>query len=241
MRARFLLLHERRARRGYDVRARPDRDELPGQQGRLLVHWISTRPTRATPIRSSCGPRAAGSGSSLYCCQSNDSGASTCVVDTAQSRSAGATQYACTGTATPTQANSALLCGPGAVDGGPTTIYCCSTPVGSDAGAEASACSGAVSTGNLTCDQCLTAQCCATLAACDTLSEAGADDAGESSCRQLADCLRACLVGNADAGVEAGTLTSCSDLCGASFTATDLANAQPFVTCETTSCASQCL
>jgi hypothetical protein len=117
---------------------------------------------------------------------------------------------------------------------------------GGDSGADTStdapivpACGIASTTGNVACDQCLETQCCPTLSACGDTSEAGGDDAG-TFCTQLASCLHACLEGNADAGLEAGTLTSCSDLCGPSFSATDLANAQPFVTCEVTSCAAVC-
>jgi hypothetical protein len=195
----------------------------------------------------SCGPAAAGNaGSSIYCCSIVDGGvAGTCAADVTSQECAavaGSTAYSCSGTAAPGATDSSLTCGPGATaDGGAATVYCC-TSSAADSGAEAEAgtCTVGADTGTAACDQCLDANCCPALTACGTEDEAGVDDAGVTACGQLVQCILDCVAGNAEAGIDGGTLSSCESDCGGSYSTTDQLNADSLVLCQATSCSAQC-
>ena len=217
----------------------------------------------STPLENnpslSCGSGASGSAvTTLYCCTSAagvDAGGSCSPV--AGSGCANSTEYTCTGSVTPVQSNPSLACGPGIVGTGGATLYCCGSSVGaveagsSDAGStdagstdagstDAGACAVGANTGSAACDQCLTAQCCNALIACDTPDSTGVNDAGASACEQLLGCILDCVAGNADAGVAPGTLSQCQMFCDPIYTSTEQQNANAVLSCRTSSCASMC-
>jgi hypothetical protein len=190
----------------------------------------------------SCSQATAGNaGSSLYCC-TTIGGTGTCAPDsTVTSCGASGTGYSCTGTETPSQVYPSLACGPGTAGNAGSTVYCCASATGGvNPGTNTTACSILASTGRVACDQCIDAECCAALVACDTPDSAGVDDAGASACDSLAQCLLDCIAGNPGARVPPGTLASCQTLCDPPYSSTEQQNASALVQCQQDSCAAQC-
>ncbi|HLK37703.1 MAG TPA: hypothetical protein VKU41_13175 [Polyangiaceae bacterium] len=194
-------------------------------------------PTTANPSLS-CGSGTPGGSSTLYCC-ATPADAGTCAQDTsgAANCSGGAVGYACSGSLTPSSLNSMLSCGGGTPWTGGQTLFCCQTGTASDAG---SACGVGVSSGSATCDSCLESTCCGALTACDTPDDGGVNDAGMSQCEALVGCILDCVAGNADAGIAAGTTSSCESVCNPTYSASEQASAQALLACETSNCSAAC-
>lgn len=222
----------------------------------------SAAPTATNPSLNCSAGVPGNAGSTLYCCDvgtaatSNgvDAGGSCSTSTGPTSCTANSTEYACSGSATPAEANPALTCGPGIAGSGGSTLYCCAivdAATGIDSsvadaggidavGADGGACAVAATTGSASCDQCLDSQCCTALVACDTQDDAGVSDAGASACEQLLGCILDCVAGNADAGVDGGSLSDCQSVCNPSYTSTEQQNATAVLTCQSSNCSSSC-
>jgi hypothetical protein len=230
----------------------------------------STTPVSSvSPLVCSPGVEGS-AGATLFCCVSGGAVGTTCAPDVTVSNCADTTQgYSCTGSDTPEQDYSSLSCGAGISGNAGSTLYCCTSSAGADGGndagavgsdsggnivpdstsdtadqtdggADAGTCGITADTGNSTCDQCVDSMCCDSLVACGTADDAGADDAGASACEQLLQCTLACLTGNPDAGVPAGTLTDCQALCSPSYSTAEQQNANALLQCLTNSCSQPC-
>jgi hypothetical protein len=109
---------------------------------------------------------------------------------------------------------------------------------GQDAAADGPSCT-AIDTGNPNCNQCLAANCIATV--CPCTSDTSVDDAGLPQCINDVQCIADCVAGNPDAGVAPGTQSQCEMDCGGSYTMTENQNAAALYSCISQSCMSQCL
>lgn len=108
----------------------------------------------------------------------------------------------------------------------------------SDSGATADADGGMCPVGIDTmvpaCNQCIESMCCAQWVTCTMADDAGIDEAGQSQCVQLAECVLAWV---AD---DAGTSSSGEAACGASYSQSERDTAHAFLTCKQGSCSTQC-
>jgi len=187
-----------------------------------------------------CGNGTPAGSTTLYCCTSPAPTleAGTCATAPAGSATCtgGAVAYACAGGVSPSTATPSLSCGAGTPWEG-EMLFCCSTGGSSEAGAS---CKVGVSSGSAACDTCVDNACCNQLTACDTPDDAGTDSSGQSACERLIGCLLDCMVGNPDAGVDAGSPAECQTLCNPSYTMSEQQAAQAVMSCEMTSCGSLC-
>jgi hypothetical protein len=222
----------------------------------------SDTPPQSDPTLS-CGTGSPGNaGSTLYCCTTGGAdGGGSCALDTTVASCVGpSVGYSCSGSATPPQSNSSLSCGPGAPGDAGSMLYCCTSnatgadsgndaadggtdaPIdnGSETSVEGGVCAIGADTGSASCDQCLDSLCCTALVACGTLDAAGANDAGASACEQLLQCILDCVAGNPDAGVSAGSQSSCEAICNPSYTPSEQQSASALLQCQMGNCTQQC-
>ncbi len=109
-----------------------------------------------------------------------------------------------------------------------------------DAGADSSSCPVSINTGSAACDQCTGASCCAEFVACDTADDAGVDDAGLSACEQLTTQVSECVIGRPDAGLDAGTFSSCYALWKDAYSVSAQQEAQALFSCLSAKCPQAC-
>jgi hypothetical protein len=100
---------------------------------------------------------------------------------------------------------------------------------------EAGTCSAVTVFDPMTCDDCMKANCCDPLVACETADDAGLDDAGNSACMALFTCALG-YAATSDAGLD-DAVTTCNGGAGATGASTTLTT---LLTCATTSCSAQC-
>jgi hypothetical protein len=96
-----------------------------------------------------------------------------------------------------------------------------------DAGAagEGGTCAVPADTGSAVCDQCIDAMCCTQSIACATPDDAGVDDAGASTCAQLAQCVVSWVAGGA------GDIASGEAACGPTYTPSAQSASHALLTC----------
>lgn len=86
------------------------------------------RPDADGTLQCSSGVPTADGASTAYCCYSAPTATSTCTVDsTVTGCTGGSYGFACTGTDTPADSNTSLVCGPGAAGNDGNTLYCCAS------------------------------------------------------------------------------------------------------------------